>query len=315
MARYIGRRVFAAVPLVLIVATLVFVLARIVPGDPVALLLGDQASTEDIARTRAQLGLDRPLPVQYAQWLSRAVLHLDMGQSFYLKRPVVQAIVQRIEPTFLLAALGAALAIAIGMSLGILAAVHRNTVVDGAVMMMALAGLSVPSFLFGLILILVFAVHFHVFPSSGYVPVQDGWTATLRYLALPAVTIGVGGAGIIARITRSSMLDVLRAPYMQTARSKGLPGRGVVLKHALRNALIPTMTVISLTIASLVAGTLVVETVFAIPGSGRLVVQSVARRDYPVIQGAVMFVALLYVLVNLIMDVLYAYLDPRVRYD
>ncbi|HKV44134.1 MAG TPA: ABC transporter permease [bacterium] len=315
MARYAGRRLLEAIPLILVVATFVFVLARIIPGDPVALILGDEATGADIARVRAQLGLDRPLVIQYALWLSRAVLRLDLGQSFYLKQPVGQAIVQRIEPTFLLAASGALLAIVMGMGLGVLAAVHRNTFVDRAVMVVALAGLSVPSFLVGLLLILVFAVRLHLLPSSGYVPLRDGWPATLRYLALPAVTIGVGGAGIIARITRSSMLDVLRAPYVQTARSKGLPRHLVILKHALRNALIPTMTVISLTIAGLVAGTIIVETVFAIPGSGRLVVQSVARRDYPVIQGAVMFVALLYVLVNAAVDVLYAYLDPRIRYD
>ncbi|HLW60509.1 MAG TPA: ABC transporter permease [bacterium] len=315
MARYAGRRLLEAIPLILIVATFVFVLARIIPGDPVALILGDEATSADVARVRAQLGLDRPLVVQYALWLSRAVLRLDLGESFYLKQPVGQAIVQRIEPTFLLAASGALLAIVMGMALGVVAAVRRNTLVDRAVMVVALAGLSVPSFLVGLILILVFAVRLRLLPSSGYAPLHDGWPATLRYLVLPAITIGVGGAGIIARITRSSMLDVLRAPYVQTARSKGLPRHLVILKHALRNALIPTMTVISLTIAGLVAGTIIVETVFAIPGSGRLVVQSVARRDYPVIQGAVMFVALLYVLVNAAVDVLYAYLDPRIRYD
>lgn len=314
MAGYAGRRALETIPLVLIVATLVFVLARVVPGDPAALILGDQASAADVARVRAQMGLDRPLAVQYVRWLAAAARG-DLGQSYYLQEPVVRAIVERIEPTFLLATLGAALAIALGVGLGIVAALRRNTLVDRAVMMVALAGLSVPSFLLGLLLILVFAVHLHLLPSSGYAPLEDGWGGTLRTLAMPAVTIGVGGAGIIARITRSSMLDVLRAPYVQTARGKGLHGSRVTLHHALRNALIPTMTVIGLTVAGLAAGTIIVETVFAIPGSGRLVVQSVARRDYPVIQGAVMFVALVYVAVNLAMDVLYAGVDPRIRYD
>ncbi len=307
MVRYVVVRLLVAVPVVLIVASLVFVLGRVMPGDPVAVMLGDQGAPEDIARLRQTLGLDDPLPLQYVRWLGQALLRLDLGDSIYLKRPVVQALAERIAPTFMLTALGAGLAILGGVSLGVTSALHRNTWVDRVVMVLALLGLSIPSFWLGLALILVFAVWLHVLPSSGY----DG----ARYLLLPAVAIGLSGMGIIARMARSSLLDVLRQSYVQTARSKGLTNRTVIWRHAMRNALVPTLTVVGLIVTSLAGGAIVVESVFAIPGAGRLIIQSVARRDYPVIQGGVMFVALLYVLANLIVDVLYAYIDPRVRYS
>jgi peptide/nickel transport system permease protein len=313
MAGYITRRLLALAPVLLIVATVGFFLIYLTPGDPAAVMLGPDATDEDLAALRQIMGLDRPLLVQLGRWYAR-MLRGDLGYSIFLQRPVLQAIYERLEPTGLLTVLSLLLAIAIGVPAGIAAAVRRNTWVDQASMGVALVGVSVPNFWLGLNLILLFSVYLGLFPVAGYVPLADSPAGTLRTLVLPAVTLGISASALIARMTRSSMLEVLGQDYVRTARAKGNRERRVVYWHALRNAMIPTVTVIGLALGGLLAGAVVTETVFALPGVGRLVISSVLRRDYPVVQGVLMFIAAVYVLVNLLIDLIYVYLDPRVKY-
>jgi peptide/nickel transport system permease protein len=301
------------VPVLLIVATVGFFLIYLTPGDPAAVMLGPDATDEDLANLRQLMGLDRPLLVQLGWWYSR-MLRGDLGYSIFLQRPVLQAIYERLEPTGLLTTLSLLLAIAIGVPAGIVAAVRRNSWVDQASMGVALVGVSVPNFWLGLNLILVFSVYLGLFPVAGYVALAESPAGALRTLTLPAVTLGISASALIARMTRSSMLEVLGQDYVRTARAKGNRERRVVYWHALRNAMIPTVTVVGLALGGLLAGAVVTETVFALPGVGRLVISSVLRRDYPVVQGVLMFIAAIYVLVNLLIDVVYVYLDPRVKY-
>ncbi len=313
MLGYVVRRLLALVPVLLIVATVGFFLIYLTPGDPAAVMLGPDATQEDLANLRRLMGLDRPLLVQLARWYSRT-LRGDLGYSIFLQRPVLQAIVERLEPTLLLTVLSLAIATAIGIPAGVVAAVRRNSWIDQASMGVALFGVSMPNFWLGLNLILIFSVWLGLLPVAGYVPVEQSLAGALRSLVLPAVTLGFSGSALIARMTRSSMLEVLGQDFIRTARAKGNAERRVVFRHALRNAMIPTVTVIGLAMGGLLAGAIVTETVFALPGVGRLVISSVLRRDYPVIQGVLMFIAAIYVLVNLLIDVLYVYLDPRVKY-
>jgi peptide/nickel transport system permease protein len=313
MTGYVLRRLIALIPVLLIVATAGFFLIYLTPGDPAAVMLGPDATIDDLARLRAIMGLDRPLLVQLALWYGRT-LRGDLGYSIFLQRPVLQAIVERIEPTFLLTAMALTVAVAIGLPAGVAAAVRRNTWIDQAAMGIALFGVSVPGFWLGLNLILLFSLYFKLFPVAGYVPLEQSIGGAVVSLVLPSLTLGFGASALIARMTRSSMLEVLGQDYVRTARAKGTRERRVIVGHALRNALIPTVTVIGLALGGLLAGAVVTETVFALPGVGRLVISSVLRRDYPVVQGVLMFVAATYVLVNLVIDVLYVFLDPRVTY-
>lgn len=313
MTRYILRRSVALLPVLLIVATVGFVLIHLAPGDPAAVMLGPDATPQEVESLRHILGLDQPLILQLARWYAR-VLQGDLGYSIFLHRPVIQAITERLEPTVLLTTMSLAVGIAMGVPAGIIAAVRRNSWVDQATMGLALCGLTVPSFWLGLNLILVFSLYLGLFPVAGYTPFKESVPAALRSLVLPALTLGFTGSALIARMTRSSMLEVLSEDYIRTARSKGSPERKVIYRHALRNAMIPTLTVIGLTIGGLLAGAVVTETVFALPGVGRLVISSVLRRDYPVIQGVLMFIASMYVLVNLLIDLLYVSLNPRIKY-
>jgi peptide/nickel transport system permease protein len=313
MAGYIARRLLALAPVLLIVATVGFFLIYLTPGDPAAVMLGPDATDEDLANLRQIMGLDRPLLVQLGLWYSR-MLRGDLGYSIFLQRPVLQAIYERLEPTSLLTTLSLLLAMAIGVPAGIVAAVRRNSWVDQAAMGVALVGVSVPNFWLGLNLILLFSVYLGLFPVAGYVSLAESTAGTFRTLTLPAVTLGISASALIARMTRSSMLEVLGQDYVRTARAKGNRERRVVYWHALRNAMIPTVTVVGLALGGLLAGAVVTETVFALPGVGRLVISSVLRRDYPVVQGVLMFIAAIYVLVNLLIDVVYVYLDPRVKY-
>ncbi len=299
--------------MLLIVATAGFFLIYLTPGDPAAVMLGPDATTDDLQHLRSIMGLDRPLLVQLLRWYSRT-LRGDLGYSIFLQRPVLQAIIERVEPTFLLTAMALAVAVGIGLPAGVAAAVRRNTWIDQAAMGVALFGVSVPSFWLGLNFILIFSVYLGLFPVAGYVPLQQSVADAVRSLVLPAVTLGFGASALIARMTRSSMLEVLGQDYVRTARAKGTHERRVIAHHALRNAMIPTITVIGLAMGALLAGAVVTEWVFALPGVGRLVISSVLRRDYPVVQGVLMFVASVYVLVNLLVDLLYVYLDPRVKY-
>jgi peptide/nickel transport system permease protein len=311
MTAYILRRLALLIPVMLVVGIIVFALVHITPGDPAAVILGDSGTPEDVARVRKQLGLDQPLPIQFGEWILN-VFRLDFGDSIFLGESVRSALLSRFQPTVLLTIYALTVQLLIGIPAGVLSAVRHNSVVDRVMTVIAISGAAVPTFLLGILLILVFSVKLHWLPSGRYVPLTDDPVAHFKSMILPAFALGFSSAGLLARLVRSSMLDVLREDYVRTAFAKGLPEKLVVIRHALRNALIPAMTVVGTSVGALLGGAVVTETVFTIPGMGRLVVQSIARRDYPVIQGAVMTIAMTYVLVNLIVDVLYVYADPRV---
>jgi peptide/nickel transport system permease protein len=314
MKRYIAKRLWSLVPVMFIVATLVFFLVHLTPGDPASVILGPDAPQEAVAELRARLGLEKPLPVQFVRWFGQ-VLQGDLGESIFLRRPVTQAIVERLEPTLLLAGLATLFAVIIGIPTGVLAAVHRNTWLDRLFMSVAVFGVSMPNFWLALNLIFLFALALALLPVSGYVPLRDDPLMTLRFMLLPAFSLGFPQSALIARMTRGSMLDVLSQDYVKTARAKGLSERLVIYKHALKNTMITVITVIGIVVAITLSGSVVIETIFGLPGVGRLIINSVLRRDYPVIQGTVLFIAASYVLVNLIIDVLYVYLDPRIKYQ
>lgn len=313
MLVHLGRR-FAGLLLVLfIVAALVFFLTRLAPGDPAALMLGDQATAEDIAKLRAAYGLDKPLVVQFVLWL-KEVASGNLGHSIFLQRPVTQALLERAEPTFFLALFSLAIAAAIGVPAGIASAVWRGRPVDQAVSGLAMLAANIPSFWLGLIFIQLFAVKLGWFPVAGYGSPEASLAERLQHLLLPSAVLGVVNSALITRFTRASMLDILSADFLRTARAKGLSERRVLLEHAFRNILVPVITVLGLTLALLIGGAIVTETVFGLPGVGNLVVSAVLRRDYPVIQGALLAVAAIYVLINLLIDLIYTLVDPRVRY-
>lgn len=298
----------------LVVATVGYVIIYLAPGDPAAVMLGMDATPDRVAELRRALGLDRPLPVQLGLWYQR-ILRGDLGRSIFEQDPVAEVILKRLEPSLLLTLFGVTLAVVLGVPAGVLAAVRRNTLVDQVLMGGAMLGVSIPSFWLGLNLILLFSLRFNLFPTSGYIPLNEGWLGTLRTLALPSLTLGILGSGFIARMTRSAMLEVLLQDYVRTAHAKGVGERRVIVRHALRNAVIPIVTVVGLVTGTLMAGGVItVETVFAIPGVGLLVISSLLRRDFPVIQGVLLYVSVVYVLVNLLIDLLYVFLDPRVKY-
>ena len=312
MYRYLASRLAGMLAVLAIVAVIVFVLTRAASGDPISVLLGDQATAEDIARVQKDYGLDKPLPVQFAYWV-REVLQGNLGQSIFLQRPVTQALWERAEPTTLLALMAVGLAALIGIPCGIVSAVYRGRAVDQVFTGVAMLGASIPSFWFGIVLIQLFAVSLGWFPASGYGAPGAPLVERLHALVLPASVLGILNSALIIRFTRASMLDVLGEDYVRTARSKGLPESSVVLKHALRNALVPIVTVLGLTVALMIGGAVVTETVFGLPGVGNLVVNAVLRRDYPVIQGALLVIAAIYVLINFSIDLLYVAVDPRVK--
>lgn len=312
MLSYILRRLVMLIPVILVVGIVVFALVHLTPGDPAAVILGDRASAEDIANLRDQLGLNDPLPVQFVRWFG-GVLRFDFGDSIFIGEPVTRAMLDRAQPTILLTIYALTIQILIGVPAGVISAVRHNSLVDRLVTVVSISGAAIPTFFLGILLILLFAVRLRWLPSGGYTPLTEDPVAHFKGMAMPAFALGFSSSGLLARLVRSSMLDVLREDYVRTAYSKGLPQRIVVIRHALRNALIPALTVIGTSVGGLLGGAVVTETVFTIPGMGRLVVQSIARRDYPVIQGAVMTIAMTYVLVNLAVDVLYVYADPRVR--
>ncbi len=313
MRQYVFRRLGGMAIVMFVVATIVFVIVRVIPGDPAAIMLGPDATGADIAALRERLGLNQPLPVQYAIFLARTASG-DLGQSIFLNRPVLQALAERAEPTLCLTLIAIAIALAIGLPAGIISAVQRGRVADQVALAMAMLLASMPAFWLGLIFIQRFAVDLGWFPVAGYGEPEAGFLERMRHLLLPALVLGLNSSALITRFTRASMLDVLGEDYIRTGRSKGLGEPVVVMKHALRNALIPILTVVGLTMALLLGGAVVTETVFSLPGVGNLVVSAVLRRDYPVIQGALIVIAALYVLVNLAIDLLYLLIDPRVRY-
>ena len=313
MYRYIASRIAGMLVVMALVAVLVFILTRAASGDPISVLLGDQARAEDIVRVQREYGLDQPLVVQFGYWL-KELAHGNLGQSIFLQRPVTQALWERAEPTTLLALLAVAIAALIGVPSGIVSAVYRGKWIDQVVTGLAMLGASIPSFWLGLVLMQIFAVALGWFPVSGYGDPGATLGERLHYLVLPATVLGVLNSALIIRFTRASMLDVLEEDYVRTARAKGLTEKVVILKHALRNALVPIVTVLGLTTALMIGGAVVTETVFGLPGVGNLVVNAVLRRDYPVIQGALLVIAVIYVVINFLVDLLYMLVDPRVKY-
>jgi peptide/nickel transport system permease protein len=313
MLQYVIQRIIATIPVVFFVAIITFSLVHIAPGDPAAVIAGDFGNPEDIQRVRKQLGLDKPIHEQLWIWLSH-VARGDLGSSIFSRYPVTELIAQRLQPTIVLALAAEILAVVIAVPLGVIAAWKANTLIDRAIMLFAVLGFSIPVFWLAYNLIFLFAVRLEWLPAVGYEPISNGIVPWLKSITLPSIAIAVIFAALIARMTRTTMLEILREDYIRTARAKGLGERIVLLRHALKNASVPVVTVIGLGLAGLIGGLVVTETVFAIPGLGRLIVEAVLRRDYPVIQGVMMLVTLTYVLVNLIVDLSYAYLDPRIRY-
>jgi peptide/nickel transport system permease protein len=313
MTAYIIRRLLLMIPVLVIVAIIIFSLIHITPGDPASVMAGEEATPQQIEEMRERLGLNEPIHIQFIQW-SLDAMRLDFGDSIFLREPVTKSMLDRVQPTALLTLYALTLAILIALPSGVISAVRRNSFVDRMLMVTAISGAAIPNFFFGILLILFFAVVLGWLPSGGYVDIQDDPVQHFRRMILPSVALGFAAAGLLARMVRSTMLDVLNEDYVRTAYAKGLPQRRVVLLHALRNAMIPAMTVFGISLAGLLGGAVVVETVFSLPGMGRLVVQSIQRRDFPVIQGVVLVTAVIQVLVMLLIDVLYVYVDPRVRY-
>lgn len=313
MGRYVARRLMLLVPAWLIMGALAFALIRLIPGDPAAVLLGMEATPQAVADLRARMGLDRPLPVQFVLWLSR-VLEGELGRSFFLGQPVLDAIFGRLPVTLSLTAAALSCAVLIGIPIGLRAATRPNSATDLGAMAAAVVGLSVPDFALGLGLIFLFGVALQWLPIAGYVPFARSPGGYLAHLVLPAVALGIPQAALIARITRSSMLEVLSADYVRTARAKGLGEAAVVGSHAFRNTLTQVLTVVGNAAVVLLGGAFVVETVFNLPGLGNLVVMAVKRRDYPLVQGCLLLISTVVIVVNLVVDVLYAYVDPQIRY-
>jgi peptide/nickel transport system permease protein len=308
------RRLVGALPVLLLVSLITFAMMRLIPGDPSAAIGGLSATAEQIAQIRQGLGLDQPFLVQMGKWYF-GLLHGDLGNSILLGDDVVRATLQRLPVTIALSAYALAITLVVGLLSGIVAALKQNSVADQLAMVFALFGLSIPSFFLGLLMIILFAVKLGWLPTGGYIPLSQDPIGWLRTSTMPAISLALLQAGLLARITRSTMLEVLRQDYIRTARAKGLPNRLVVGKHALANAMIPITTVLGITISLLISGSVVTETLFSIPGIGQLLTSAVLYRDYPMVQGGLLIVTAFLVFVNILVDMCYALLDPRVRYE
>ncbi len=313
MYSFIARRLLSTIPVLLIVAVLVFALLRLTPGDPAAIMAGDAANAEQIEQIRAGLGLDRPIAVQFGIWLAR-VVRADLGESFYFRIKVTELIRQRLEPTLALASLTILIAIVVSVPLGVIAAWRFGGWFDRALMGFSVMGFSVPVFVLAYLLIWLVSLKLGWLPVQGYRRIAEGVGPFLHHLVLPAITLSVIYIALIARVTRASVLEALGEDYIRTARAKGLPEIRVLVRHALANSAVPIATVIGIGIAILIGGVVVTESVYAIPGLGRLTVDAVLARDFPTIQGVILFFSLVYVLVNLLIDLSYVFLDPRIRY-
>lgn len=306
MITFIRNRIIFSIPVIIGVTILVFLMLHALPGDPVEIMMGNSASADAAARVRHQLGLDRPLYVQYGRFVEHAATG-DLGRSIRTNQPVMQLIMSQFPSTLQLTFAGLGFAIVIGMLLGTIAATHHRSWIDHSSMVVAVVGVSMPSFWLGFLFIAFFSLKLGWFPATG----QGG----LSRLILPALALGIGASAVIARLVRSSMLEVMRQEYIGVARAKGLRNRTVVYRHGLRNALIPVVTIVGLQFGQLLAGTVIIETVFSRQGLGRLTIDAILNKDYPVVQGTILFTAVGYVLVNLLVDILYAFIDPQVRYD
>ncbi|WP_446697827.1 ABC transporter permease [Acetomicrobium sp. S15 = DSM 107314] len=315
MLSYVIRRVLSMIPSLFLASIIVFSFIHFIPGDPAVVMLGDMATPEQVQQLREALGLDRPVYVQYIRWLS-GILRGDLGNSIFFHQPVTRVIASRAETSIFIALISMALIALIGIPIGVLSAVKYNSWIDQALSSLSMFFASVPTFWLGLNLMFIFAVMLRWFPSSGFPSViESGNWSNLRYLILPCLTLAAPNSALIIRLTRSSMLDVIREDHVRTARAKGLPEWKIILKHVFRNALISIVSALGFTFVALVSGTVVTETVFSLPGIGRLVVESILRRDYPVIQGIILVIVLLYMLINLLVDLSYAFLDPRIKYS
>jgi peptide/nickel transport system permease protein len=312
MFYYIIKRLIAMLPVLALVSLIVFTIIHLTPGDPALIMLGEEATPQALAALRHELGLDQPLPVQYLVWLSH-VLRGDLGRSIRTNQPVIEAITQRLPVTLELTALAMIISIMAAIPAGIISATRRNSASDLISTTLALLGISMPSFFLAILLIFVFSLKVRWLPPMGYTPLQKGVWENLRGMVLPAITLGTAAMAIVARLTRSTLLEALRQDYIRTARAKGLREQAVIYGHALRNAMIPITTILGLQIGFLLGGAVITETIFALPGVGRLVVASIFERDFPLVQGVVLFLALMHLVINLIVDLLYAYLDPRIR--
>ena len=313
MFAYIIRRILATIPVMAVVALFVFALLYLSPGDPAAIIAGDTATVEDIVRIRAKLGLDQPVYIQFGGWVWR-LLQGDLGISIFTNLPVSKLIEQRLEPTVALTIATLIVSICVSIPMGVVAAWKAGSWIDRAVMVFAVLGFSTPIFVLAYLLIYVFAIEADVLPVQGYVSITNGFWPFLSHIILPSAALGMVFSALIARITRASMLDVLAQDYIRTAQAKGLDTERVLIGHALKNAAIPIVTIIGIGVALLIGGVVVTETVFAIPGLGRLTVDAILRRDYPIIQGIILIFSAAYVLVNLLVDLSYTLFDPRIRY-
>ncbi|HWI84224.1 ABC transporter permease [Ramlibacter sp.] len=314
MIQFIVRRLLAAVPVLLLVSLISASIMQLVPGDAATVIAGQNATDAEIAQIREQLGLNRPFPVKLAAWYVD-LAHGDLGQSLLLNRPVTQAIGERVPVTLALAGFALLLTVAVGVPCGIVAAIRANTWVDQAVLTLALVGVSVPNFWLSLMLIVLFGVMLDWLPAGGYVPFADDPAGWVRCLILPGISLALLQIGLLARITRAAVLEILQQDYIRTARAKGLPRPMVVGKHVLKNVLVPVVTVVGISFGLLLSGSVVIETVYSIPGMGRLLANAIFGRDYPMIQGGLLVTAAVLVLLNLVVDVLYAVIDPRIQYD
>jgi peptide/nickel transport system permease protein len=313
MLAYIARRLASTVLVMGIVGVFVFLLLHLSPGDPAAIIAGDNATPEQIAGIRQRLGLEDPLPVQFLRW-AVAVVQGDLGISIFSNEPVIKLIGQRIEPTLSLALTTLIVAVTLAVTFGVLAAWRAGSWIDRSLMVVSVLGFSVPVFVVGYMLIYLFAITLRWLPVQGYAPIADGFGPWIERLVLPSIALGLAYVALIARITRTAMLDVLAEDYIRTAKAKGVATRPMLLKHALKNAGVPIITVIGIGVALLIGGVVITETVFNIPGVGRLVVDAISKRDYPIIQGVILLFSGVYVVVNLMVDLTYTVLDPRIRY-
>ena len=312
MFYYIIKRLIAMLPVLVLVSLIVFTITHLTPGDPALIMLGEEATPQALTALRHELGLDQPLPVQYFVWLSH-VLRGDLGRSIRTNQPVIEAIMQRLPVTLELTILALIISMTVAIPAGIISATRRNSASDLISTTLALLGISMPSFFLAILLIFVFSLKVRWLPPMGYTPFQKGVWENLRGMVLPAITLGTAAMAIVARLTRSTLLEALQQDYVRTARAKGLREQAVIYGHALKNAMIPITTILGLQIGFLLGGAVITETIFALPGVGRLVVASIFERDFPLVQGVVLFLALMHLVVNLIVDLLYAYLDPRIR--
>lgn len=313
MLSYIARRLLATIPVLLVVATVVFLLLRLTPGDPAAIIAGDHANAEQIEQIRESLGLEQPIVVQFAIWL-KEIARGNLGESFFFKKTVAELIAQRLEPTLALATCTIILAVLIAVPVGVVAAWRQGRWLDRTLMVFSTLGFSVPVFVLGYLLIYLFSLKLGWFPVQGYGRLSEGFAPFVKHLILPSLTLSVIYIALIARVTRAAMLDALTEDYVRTARAKGLKEHRVLMRHALANAAVPIVTVIGIGIALLVGGVVVTESVYSIPGLGRLTVEAVLARDFPTIQGVILLFSVAYVAINLIVDLSYVLFDPRIRY-